>query len=317
MPERSSEIRAACTDARLNALLAAAPGASAVFTRHFNEVEEFFLRTAGELSVPELPIHHDVRRPEPERDYLERLREVAAQVLSLAPELLAGLTWFFDPAETLRPAFFRLYRIAGRQYLYLLRLDLTFRPQSQRALGRGSPGRAPAYATRELYLEPLVIPLRGVEPDSRRGQRFLVDQPLTGTWVGEVGRGYQEQGVWLDNELSRFFSRLLLPEGRRTYPYLPYLCRYQTLCLHVIRFGAEERRRALPRFHQAFAFLRPHLSPVEAALKAASSGEADRLFRSLKEKVPADWYLPWESLRVEAYLDGRDMKEYRIEDAPG
>ncbi len=87
MPYISSEIRCAYSDPDLNALLAGAPPGEQPFSRHFNQLEEFFVRAGREYLVPQLPIHHDVRRPEPERDYLVRLREVLAQLVNLFPQL--------------------------------------------------------------------------------------------------------------------------------------------------------------------------------------------------------------------------------------
>jgi hypothetical protein len=316
VPQSSNAIQAAVTDPALNSLLAGAPEGERPLARHFSQSEEFFVRTEAEYRVPRLAIHHDVRRPEPGPGYLASLGEVLAQLLELAPQLWRGLTWFFDPAEVLRPSFFQLYRLGGRQYAYLLRLDLAYRPQAHRVLEPGDNDLSPAYGTRELYLESTLLPLQAVEDGPGGGRRLLVDQAISNTWVGEIGRGYFVQGIWMDNDLTRFFSRLFLPAGRRTYPYFPYLCRYRTLCLALLRFSARERQAALPRLHQAYEFLKPLMGRVEGSLKGGEFSEDNPLFRELKSRVPEAWYRPWEGLRVEAYLNERDLKEYRIEDSP-
>jgi hypothetical protein len=310
----ANRIQAGVSDAGLNALLAGGPEGERPLSRHFSQTEEFFVRTGDEYRVPRLAIHHDVRRPEPDPGYLARLAEVLGQLLQLAPQLWRGLTWLFDPAEVLRPCFFQVHRLGERRYLYLLRLDLAYRPQSHRVLERGDNDLSPAYSTRELYLESSLLPLQGVETENGRLEGLLIDQAISNTWVGETGRGYFVQGIWMDNDLTRFFSRLLLPSGLRTYPYFPYLCRYRTLCRSLIRFSEAEREAALPQLERAYGFLKPVMGRVESALKGREFSEDNPVFRELKSRIPESWYLPWEGLRVEAYLNEDDHKEYRIED---
>jgi hypothetical protein len=287
------------------------------FSCHFNQVEELFLRLPGEFSVPALPIHHDVRNPEPEAGYLESLREVLDQLSTLAPTLLAGLSYLFDPAEVLRPAFFELCRVEKACYLYLLRLDLTHRPRLQRVLHRGSNDYTAAYAGRELFLEAALIPLRGVPTQPGRHRQFLVDQTISDTWVGERGWGYFTQGIWMDRDLTKFFSRLFLPIGARTYPFYPYVCRYKTVCQNVIRFGPKGRCALLPYLHSAIALLRPAMAEIEASLRTGQFSEQDETFLKLKSRVPEAWTGVWGKLRVESYLNDQDMKEYRIVDPAG
>ena len=310
----ANRIQTGVSDPALNALLARSPEGERPLSRHFSQTEEFFVRTQDEYGVPRLAIHHDVRRPEPDPGYLARLGEVLSQLLQLVPQLWRGLTYLFDPAEVLRPSFFQLHRLGERRYLYLLRLDLAYRPQSHRVLERGDNDLSPAYSTRELYLESSLIPLQGVETENGRVDGLLIDQAISNTWVGETGRGYFVQGIWMDNDLTRFFSRLLLPAGQRTYPYFPYLCRYRTLCRSLVRFSAEEREAALPQLDRAYGFLKPVMGRVESALKGREFSEDNPVFRELKSRIPESWYLPWEGLRVEAYLNEYDHKEYRIED---
>jgi hypothetical protein len=310
----ANRIQAGVSDPALNALLARGPEGERPVSRHFSQSEEFFVRTQEEYRVPRLAIHHDVRRPEPDPGYLARLGEVLGQLLELVPQLWRGLTWLFDPAEVLRPSFFQLYRLGERRYLYLLRLDLAYRPQSHRVLERGDNDLSPAYSTRELYLESSLLPLRGVETENGRVDGLLIDQAISNTWVGETGRGYFVQGIWMDNDLTRFFSRLLLPAGQRTYPYFPYLCRYRTLCRSLVRFSEAERDDALTQLERAYGFLKPVMGLVESSLRGREFSEDNPVFRELKGRIPESWYLPWEGLRVEAYLNEYDHKEYRIED---
>jgi hypothetical protein len=317
VPYTSNEIRCTYSDSNLNELLARAPSGEQAFSRHFNQVEEFFVRIGREYLVPQLPIHHDVRRPEPERDYLVRLREVLAQLVNLLPQMFRQLSHLFDPAEILKPCFFKLYSIEGRQFLYLLRVDLAFRPHSHRVLVKGSNDFTPAYSTRELHLEALFVPLAQVEASGGRIERFRVDPLISSTWVDETGRGYFVQGIWMDNDLTRFFSRLLLPPGRRLYPFFPYACKYRTVCQNVIRFSAEGRRALLPQLDRVYAFLKPHMPEIEASMKGSEFSEANPTFRRLRETVPEAWTRLWENIKVEAYLNEQDQKEFRVDDPAG
>ena len=317
MPYASSEIRCTYSDPEINELLAAVPSGEMVFTRHFNQVEEFFLRAGREYLVPQLPIHHDVRRAEPERDYLVRLKEVMAQLAALLPQVFRQLTHLFDPAEILRPSFYKLYRIADRHYLYLLHADLAYRPQSHRVLVKGSNDFTPAYSTPELHMEATFIPLAQAKSSGVQPESFRIDPLLSSTWVDEIGRGYFVQGIWMDNDLTRFFSRLLLPEGGKLYPYFPYACKYRTVCQNVIRFSPAQRQALLPQFDLVHVFLKPLMPEIEASLKGTGFSEDNISFRRLRRLIPEAWTALWAGIRVQAYLNDQGLKEFRIDDPAG
>jgi len=317
VPYTSSEIRCTYSDPGINELLASVPPGETAFSRHFNQVEEFFLRAGREYLVPQLPIHHDVRRPEPERDYRVRLGEVMAQLAGLLPQVFRQLTHLFDPTETLRPCFFKLYRIAERQYLYLLRADLAYRPQSHRVLVKGSNDFTPAYSTSDLHLEAAFIPLAQAESSGGRGQSFRIDPLLSSTWIDETGRGYFVQGIWMDNDLTRFFSRLLLPEGGRLYPYFPYACKYRTVCQNVIRFSPAQHQALLPQLDRLHVFLKPLMPEIEASLKGTAFSETNPTFQRLRRLIPEAWTALWAGIRVQAYLNEQGLKEYRVDDSSG
>lgn len=115
MDQVSNEISIGSPDGTIDAIVRAAPGARP-FTRHFSEGEEFFLRLEGEYTVPRMPIHHDVRLGSPGPAHREALVEAVRGIAALAPQVLAGLSYFFDPAEVLRPCFYKLYQI-GRAHV--------------------------------------------------------------------------------------------------------------------------------------------------------------------------------------------------------
>jgi hypothetical protein len=308
----TNEIRCAYTDSEINDLLEKIPPASCSCGRHYNQSEEFFLKTGDTYTVPRLPIHHDVRQHHPQPHYLAQLKEVLAQVIPLAPQVFKDLTYLFDPAEILKPCFFKLYRVENNQYLYLVRLDLMYRPQNHHLIERGDNDRTACYRSDSLFLEATYIPIREVIVEQGKIRHFLVRQTISNTWVDETGRGYFVQGIWIDNELTKFFSKLFLPAGKRTYPYYPYICKYKTICQTEIHFSSESHRLYLPYLHRAIRFLEPSMPEIEASMKNTSFTEDNDTFQRLKQQVPQIFAAAWQGLQVEMYLNREDMKEFRI-----
>jgi hypothetical protein len=309
----SNEIRLSYSDPEMDALLAGVGEESRPFSRHFNQSEDFFVLLEDEYDVPHISIHHDVRLPRPSAAYVASLLKVTGQLTRLAPQVFKDLTYFFNPVETLRPSFYRLYTVENRPYLYLLRIDLMMHASESTVVERGTTDATPHYRSRKLFLEAAIIPLAEVTRANGGVSSFHVMQTISQTWIGERGRGYFREGIWMDADLTKFFSRLFLPANRSTYPYYPYPCKYQTLCLFPVRLSPGDRSAAVPGLHRSLEFLLPVMTQVEKEMKAGFSEKMD-FFRELKEKVPAAWYEPWKSIRVEAYLNESEKKEFRIED---
>jgi hypothetical protein len=317
VPHSDNVIRCTYTDPTINQLLKQAGSDAGAFSCHYNQVEEFFFRFERNFSVPQLPIHHDIRAPAPEPRYLQLLAQVLEQLIPLAPQMFGDLTYMFAPTEILRPSFFHLYRFDSSQYLYLLTLDLMYRPQAHSVIQKGSNDLTAAYSSDCLFLEAVCIPVREVRAQSGKISAFVVDQTISNTWVEEIGRGYLVQGVWMDKDLTKFFSKLFLPEGKRTYPFYPYICKYKTVCQNLIDPDPKRREELLPYLHKALQYLRPVMPEIEAALKGRDFSENLEIFRRLKRAVPASWKKIWKGLDLKMYLDSRDMKEYRIDNAAG
>ncbi len=313
MEQVSNEIRVRYSDAAINAVLKAIGDETRPVSRHFSQSEDFFLQLDGEYTVPHLPIHHDVRLPVPSREYLSALREVTGQIARLAPQVLKDLTYFFDPAEILRPCLFQIFRVEETFYLYLVRIDLVMRASESMVRERGTNDATPCYTSRRLFLEDTIIPLLSVGRDDGAVQSFRIRQTVSQTWVDEQGRGYFVQGIWMDADLTRFFSRLFLPPNRKTYPYYPYQCKYKTVCQSVVSLSPASRRKAVPHLHRAVEFLLPHMEEIQAQMKDRSFSEELPCFRELKAKVPAAWYDVWATLKVQAYLNQAEQREFLIE----
>ncbi|WP_455381425.1 hypothetical protein [Salinispira pacifica] len=325
MEQILGEIRLHFTDARMNEAISAArteeeiaagaqsDGSGANYTRHYNQGEDFFLKLDRPFRVPQLPIHHDVRNPRPEESYLESLRSLFQVISAAVPSVFHDLTYIFDPSEVLRPSFYHLYRVGEQTYLYLLRVDLAFRPQIHTVVEKGSNDTTPEYETDQLFIEADLIPLDQVMVEGGKVRAFKIQQSVSQTWIGETGRGYFVQGIWIDRELTKFLSKLFLPSGMRSYPYYPFTCKYRAICLSVIDLESENRKARLPVLHRAIDFVRPFMGMIQDELKQSEFSENLKSFKELQQKVQPEWKAPFEHLRVKPYLNENGMKEFRID----
>jgi hypothetical protein len=136
---------------------------------------------------------------------------------------------------------------------------------------------------------------------------------ISQTWIGETGRGYLVRGVWMDNDLTKFFSKLFFPAGKRLYPYYPFFCKYKTVCQMVPDLGAEGKKRALPLLHRAIQYLQPEMERIQKSLRGQGFSDALPEFRELKEKIPPYWQDAWSNLTVTPYLNRNEMKEFKLD----
>lgn len=305
------------TDPEINALIKRSSSGSTdgiqTGSRHYTQNEEFFLKLDHEYFVPSFPIHHDVRNHKPTRRYIDTLKILMESVIPLAPELFAGLTYFFDPADTLRPSFFQLYRLGESHYLYLLKLDLSYKASEHEVVQAGTNDATAEYRSSKLFLDGIVVPLDQVDTDDGRVSSFGVKQTVSQTWIGETGRGYFVQGIWMDHELTKFFSKLFVPADKRMYPYYPFQCRYRTICSTVIGVTAEERKQSPRLLHRAVQFVQPVMDFIQDSLRDTDFSTDLKAFQELKRRVPEYWNGIWNGITITPYLNQRDMKEFKVE----
>ena len=314
MEQLANEIRLGYEDTVINDLLASPRvSPSAPYGLRYNQGEELFIELSEAFTVPSFPIHHDVRDSEPEPAYMQALREWAESLLSVAPDFFGDLTYFFDPGETLKPCFFKLYRCGEEQYLYLLRVNLVFRPLEMELLERGGNDRTASYRSRRLFLESDFIPLSSILDQEDRPATLVVKQTVSQTWIGETGKGYFVRGIWMDTELTKFFSKLVMTPLKRSYPFYPLTCKYKTICMTVPNPLCEERKRLLPYLHAAIGFLAPEMERIQAALRGADFSENLPIFTELKAKADESLRKPWTEVQVTPYLNADDQKEFRLE----
>lgn len=314
MEQLLNEIRIHYIDSSVNELLAGADnGHNAPYSMRFNQGEEYFVELVTSIVVPHLPIHHDVRNPVPSAPYINSIRDVVKQLIELLPEAFNGLTYFFDPAEILKPCFYRMFKVDEDVYLYLLRLDLLPRPLDSEILEAGTNDRTPAYATKKLYLESELIPLEAVMWESGRVRAFRIRQLISQTWIGETGKGYLVRGIWMDTDLSKFFTKLFLMPGKRIYPYYPLFCKYKTVCATIPLLSPEGRRGMVPLLHYALKRLSPDIEKIQNVLKDANFSENLPEFSQLRSSIPDTWKTLLSRFSVNAYLNAREQKEYALD----
>ena len=313
----SNEIRIGTTDREINALLED-PGSSAhiqepAYTMHFNQSEEFFLRLKKTYTVPHLPIHHDIREPKPSSEYLQTLGQLMADLVDLAPMVFQGHSYLFDPGDILRPNFFRLYRFENSYYLHLIKLDLLYRAQDDTIEEKGSNDITPVFTTRHLFVDSLLIPIEHVELENDKLKAFYILQTISQTWIGETGRGYFVQGIWMDDDLTKFFSKLFLPSGKRFYPFYPFICRYKTICQTVAEFTESKKQDRIPLLHQVLKYLNPSMNKIERSIKNGKFSEDLEIFQDSKKNVPASLQNVFNGITMKVYLNEQDMREFELE----
>ena len=309
-----NEIRVAFSDPAINEIAAgASPEArDALYELRFGQNEEYFLELPREIDIPHFPIHHDVRERKPSETYLLALRSTVAQLVRLLPATFRDLSHLFEPSEILKPAFYHLYKVQDSIYLYVLRVDLLNRALETELLEAGTNDRTPSYRTRKLYLESELIPLEEIAREDGPIRSFRIRQLISNTWIGETGKGYQVRGIWMDADLSKFFSKLFLPEGKRVHPFLPFFCKYKTVCAFVPVPEGASRKKALPVLHRALDILGPEIDRIQETLRGSAFSETDGEFRRLRDRIPTAWKELYRDVSVNPYLNARDMKEYEL-----
>jgi hypothetical protein len=315
MEEPLDEIKVGHLDTEINRLLAAIPETSdePAPPIRYNQNEELFVLLDSDIIVPRLPIHHDIGKPEPGVDYIAPLRDLVRRLAASAPGVFQGLVYYFDPRDILRPSFFRLYRIEDSVFLYLLHVDLSFRGLEHEVIEPGLNDCTAIYRSRRLYLESTIVPLESVVWEEGRARAFRVRQLVSDTWIGETNRGLFRLGIWQDSALTKFFSRLVLPDGARTYPFYPLSCKYKTLCAEMPLLRSEYRRKFLPLLHRVIEFLSPEMERIQNSLKSADFSDKMPLFVELRERVPGSWKELFRGYASRPYLNERDMKEFSLE----
>ncbi len=301
------------TNQRINEIIGRDHSEIKQYSCHYNSSEEMFLKSDKPLIVPSMPIHHDVRNPEPSKEYSTTITRVVEGVMESLPGFLNGMKYYFDPTDVHRPTFYQLYKIQDASYMYQLKFDVTFHPSHHEVLKEGSNDRSPEFRTNRIIVEADIIPIGEISKIDGFPALFI-EQSISDTWIGETGRGYFVQGIWLDRELTKFFSKLFLAEKQRSYPFYPINCKYQAICQTLNVFTPEARKTRLAAHHNIRRFLTKYLETIESALRNAEFSENLQAYQLIRQKVPDSMREPWSKTSVQAYLNEDDLREYLVED---
>jgi hypothetical protein len=117
----------------------------------------------------------------------------------------------------------------------------------------------------------------------------------------------------MDNDLTKFFTKLVLPEGLRSYPYYPLFCKYKTVCAQAVPPSPDRRKRLLPLLHRSIGFLAPEMGGIQASLKGNAFSDSSPEFLDLRKRIPASWRDLLAGFSVRSYLNDRELKEYALE----
>ncbi len=286
---------------------------NSTYTYHFNQNEESFIKLETEFTVPHFPIHHDSDLDIPKKSYIDALENLMKQIIPNTASIFSNLTYFFEPTEIFHPSFYQIYRYKEQLYLYLIRLDFLFKPSDGTIVESGSNDVTNEYKTTNLYMESDLIPLSEYTSKNGKISGFIIEQNISDTWIGETGRGYLHEGIWIDQELTKFMSKLFLSNNKNAYPYYPFTCKYRTFCHTVTDLTINGRKKHLLYLHNARAFILPLLEKIQDALKQDSFSSDLPAFLEMREKVPKYWDEVWKPLNVKRYLNKSDMKEFLIE----
>jgi hypothetical protein len=312
METTQNNIHISSISKRIDNILATKKENSA-FTYQFNHNEESFIKLDTSFTVPHFPIHHDSSVSTPDKTYLESLEELMKQIITHTSSIFSNLTYFFDQTEIFHPCFYQVYKYKEQLYLYLVRMDLLFRPSEGTIIEAGSNDVTSSYRTNNLYLESDLIPITGYTSNNGNISGFNIEQNISDTWIGESGRGYLLEGIWMDQELTKYLSRLFLPVGKKAYPYYPFTCKYRTFCHTLADLSLKGRKQHLLYLHTARAFALPRLEKIQDELKKNIFNTNLPEYIIMKNQVPDFWNKVWEKLNVKTYLNDKDMKEFLVE----
>lgn len=275
---------------------------SSIPTIWYNQSEDQFIQLTTPLKIPSFPVHHDIHNYSPPEQYEIKLRHICTQCVSQYPAIFAGTTWAFDPTSILTPYFYRIETYEDTHYLYMCRIDLTARPLETEMIEQGSNAHTHSYRTNRLYIECDWFPLAGTSDTS-----LEIATSIPATWKGEAGQGYMIHGIWMDSDINKFFSKLILPSGTRNHPFYPLTCKRH--CVSMNAFG----QNGPQLLHHARTRIEPALEEILTYLNNFSFSEIAPIFTSLKKEFEEDLLLQWKTLVVRPYLNERDSKEYQVD----
>lgn len=293
----------------VNGLLSATQSDDIPASSHFSVDEQFFLKLSDPIRIPRFPVHHDVRNPVPDEEYLGSLTPALTELIDRSPGLFRACRYSFDPAYPHEAVFYRLLNAGSESFVYIFRVSLSFVPRMHVVVEKGTNDYTASYWTNRIPVDALIMPVARVDSDAIRVERYI-----SSTWIGETGRGYLTQGIWVDRDFSKILSRIVNPNSSRTYPWFPVSTRYNTISYRPI----ELTMGAIDELTQHVATIRhslaPRMSEIESLLRSGDREALSGLAERLASAFPEGERERYRGIRTKAYLNEFDQKEYQIED---
>jgi len=106
---------------------------------------------------------------------------------------------------------------------------------------------------------------------------------------------------------------VFLPENIRSYPYYPFKCDFNTICLTPADISPSGRKNFLTYMHKSLPMITKDIGKIEEEFKTEKFSKTSPLYIELKKKIPDEWTKIWSSLKISPYLNENEMKEYLLE----
>lgn len=310
------------TSNEINRIIKDCKGVSPTYSMHFCQNEDFFLKIRRKITIPPFKVHHNIKKAKPDKNYLQLFQSIMEQLAPALFPIFESTQYYFDPAEPLRPVFYQINNINNKIFLYLMQLDISFKPHDCTITTPANNDNTPEFCTNSIFMDTDIILLEKTETSADGTITCTIKQPISETWIGEKGRGYFIKGIWIDSELTKFFSSLFLPNGVLSYPYYPFICKYRTISHFYPNFGEKNRLNAIKTLDKAYTFLEPHIEEIEKELKDVGFRSDSSLLASLRALIHEDndetdriiWSKEGflKNLNVKRYLNSKDMTEYEL-----
>lgn len=237
---------------------------------------------AEPIRILSFPIHHDYRDPNPHPVYHEAITNMFSQFKLQLPFSLPMLQWGFDPRKILQPTLYHEIEHQGNRFLFVVQFDLSFRSYWHRSLRRGDNNWTTEYETRRVMMSFDFLPLDLKLSDSND---YYVHQFFDSTWIGEEGRGYYLQGIWMDDDLTEFFSLFLMPDLEAYYPFFPLRCRYQSLSANTWKLSHDGVPKLLEFLTPIMSIPKSSLKEIQQQLKKSDSKQRAQLAQTYRSKL--------------------------------
>lgn len=313
MEQKGNRLILGSGDSVMDRILARiSPGSMEGCTFHFSQGEDFFVQLPETVTIPSFPVHHAHDDPAITPREAEAMAESLEKLGPWLKPWIGEGHFFFDPTANTRPAFVEMLRFEDRTYASIISVDLSFHASCGTMQDRGSNDDTCVFSTRSFFLDCDLVPVDSMEYTPRGRLELSVIQNVSDTWIGETGKGYFLQGIWLDRDINKFLSRLAVPPGLRTYPWYPLNCKYRSICYQLVQPGQEARHRALQILHHMRKLVVPNMGIVERALREDDFSEEMDSFQRLRSGIPPSIPRHFESCRVRTYLNEQEMREHEI-----